>query len=258
MLPWMGNCIRTSLAGGAEVTKPVSIEFGDLVEALFLERPNRFLVVCRLQETGKEVLAHLADPGRLKELLLPGAKLFLRFAHHPRRKTKWSVVLVQTPDETTYVSLHAAMANQLTSEALQAGVIADLAHWDIERQEYTYGGSRWDFLLQRDQGLMLLEVKSCTLVQDGMAMFPDAVTARGRRHVQELTALVSKGKFAGAVLFVIQREDAAAFRPAGHIDPDFAEALKRADQHGVKLFAYNCQVRPESITWGQELRMELS
>ena len=174
--------------------EPVSIRFGDLATASFLDRPNRFIVRCRLTETGAEVEAHLADPGRLKELLLPGAALHLRFAGDPRRKTQWSAVLVLAPDHMTHVSLQATLANRLVAQALDAGLIGPLANWETQRMEYSYGGSRWDFLLKNSQGRqMLLEGKSCTLVQDGIAMFPDAVTERGRRHVQELTRLRAAG-----------------------------------------------------------------
>jgi len=241
------------------MTEPVSIRFGDLATASFLDRPNRFIVRCRLTETGEDVQAHLADPGRLKELLLPGATLHLRFVDDPQRKTQWSAVLVLAPDHRTYVSLQAALANRLVEQALKAGIIGQLANWDTKRREYAYGSSRWDFLLKNSKGRqMLLEVKSCTLVQDGVAMFPDAVTERGRRHVQELTRLRDKSGFETAVLFVVQRGDGKIFRPAVHIDPAFAEALKVAHHSGVKVFVYDCAVDPMGITWGRELGMDFS
>lgn len=214
--------------GGVILQEKFSIEFGELTTAIFIERPNRFLVSCRL-ETGEVVEAHLADPGRLKELLLPGALLYLRFVDNPKRKTKWSVILVKAPGKDTLVSLQSTLANRIARKALEHGAILELADWQVVRPEYSLGKSRWDFLLEdKQENKLLLEVKSCTLVHDGVAMFPDAVTERGKKHLQELTQLHTSGDFACAVLFVVQRNDAKVFKPAQHIDPAFAEALRVA------------------------------
>ncbi|HBN95160.1 MAG TPA: DNA/RNA nuclease SfsA [Firmicutes bacterium] len=239
--------------------KSVSIKFGDLHKGSFLERPNRFIVRCRIDDGGEEVEAHLADPGRLKELLLPGAVLYLSPADNPSRKTRWSASLVLAPDGVTLVSLQSTMANRMVAKALEQRAIPDLADWELKRAEYTLGRSRWDFYLEHPQGKrLLLEVKSCTLVQDWIAMFPDAVTERGRRHVQELTRLKANGDFETGVLFVVQRRDGKEFRPAKHIDPAFANALVIAHERGVKLMAYNCLVDATGITWGRRLGITLS
>ncbi len=235
----------------------ISLEFGPLVPARFVERPNRFVVHCRLESSGELVAAHLADPGRLKELLVPDARLYLRQAAEPTRKTRWSVILVQAAS-SVLVSLQSALVNHLAAEALRRGAIAELAEWHVLRSEYTQGGSRFDFLLENDGGeRLLLEVKSCTLVQEGTALFPDAVTARGTRHVQELTELQSTGEFQGGVLFVVQRADAKTFSPAAQIDPRFAQALRRAQQAGVRVLSYNCTVEETAITWGHRLPVDL-
>lgn len=237
----------------------VAIQLGPLTKASFLERPNRFIVRCRLERTGEVVEAHLADPGRLKELLVPGACLYLRQADNPKRKTKWSVILVEAVESSVLVSLQSTMANHLARQAIESGAISGLKGWFLERAEYTKGNSRWDFLLTNAKGnKLLLEVKSCTLVEDGVAMFPDAVTARGKRHVEELTRLKVNGDFTCAVLFVVQRSDAEIFKPAGHIDPSFAEALKGAVKEGVEVFVYNCRVDETEIAWGAELPIHLS
>lgn len=237
----------------------ICIKFADLVRASFLDRPNRFIVRCRLNGSDEEVQAHLADPGRLKELLLPEAVVYLRPADNYKRKTKWSASLVLAPDGVTLVSLQSTLANRLTAQALEKGAIPELAGWDRKRAEYTVGRSRWDFCLENSQGRrLLLEVKSCTLVEDGIAMFPDAVTERGKRHVQELTRFQAEGDYETAVLFVVQRADGERFRPATHIDPAFASALKTADNHGVRLLVYNSLVDVTGITWGRKLRIDFS
>ncbi|NMB00095.1 MAG: DNA/RNA nuclease SfsA [Firmicutes bacterium] len=236
----------------------VSIRFGDLITALFLERPNRFLVRCQLQSTGEVVEAHLADPGRLKELMVPGALLYLRFVNNPTRKTKWSVVLVKAPDQLSLVSLQSTLANHLAHQALAARAVSGLEDWQVVRPEFTYGKARWDFLLENTTGKqMLLEVKSCTLVQDGVAMFPDAVTERGRKHVQALTRLHASGEFACAMLFVVQRSDANLFKPAEHIDPAFDQAFRAACDGGVQTFVYNCRVDDKEISWGTKIPIHL-
>lgn len=244
--------------GGVWVQEPISVEFGNLVEATFLERPNRFIVLCRINHSGEKAEAHLADPGRLKELLLPGAQIYLRYAFRPGRKTKWSVMLVLAPDGVTLVSLQATMANRLAGRALAAKVIPELADWKVIRAEYTLGSSRWDFYLKDGDRQLLLEVKSCTLVAEGIAMFPDAVTERGRRHVQELTRLKEAGEFETAVLFVVQRANSERFRPAAHIDPAFAEALQNAYDRGVKVMVYNACVDLNGIRWGKRLLIDFS
>lgn len=237
--------------------KDISVAFGPLVKARFLERPNRFVVHCRVESSGDEVTAHLADPGRLKELLVPGALLFLRPSENPQRSTKWTVVLVEAPG-SLLVSLQSTLVNQLTGKALQAHAVPALTGWSVVRPEYSWGSSRFDFLLESAAGKkLLLEVKSCTLVQDGTALFPDAVTERGARHLRELTELQRQGDYQTAVLFVIQRSDALRFAPAVHIDARFAEALRQAHAAGVRILAYNCVIDEEGITWGQELPVQL-
>jgi sugar fermentation stimulation protein A len=159
----------------------------------------------------------------------------------------------------TLVSLQTTLANRLTAKALAAGAIEELAGWEVKRAEYTYGRSRWDFYLEGlAQERLLLEVKSCTLVSEGIAMFPDAITERGKRHVQELTRLKLGGEFETAVLFVVQRADGERFRPAKQIDPAFSEALRTANDQGVKLIVYNSLVDLAGITWGRQLPVDFS
>lgn len=260
MLSFIGNSTKYDQGcGGARVPRDISIKFGDLVKASFLQRSDRFLVLCRLDHSKEIALAHLADPGRLKELLVPGALLYLRFTDNPKRKTQWSVVLVMAPDGVTLVSLQPTLANHLAAQAIERGGLPELGDWRLKRPEYAHGNSRWDFLLENAQGAqMLLEVKSCTLVNDGIAMFPDAVTKRGKRHVQELAQLHASGGFFAAMLFVVQRADARAFRPATHIDPAFAEALRLAHSGGVKVAVYNSEVDVTAITWGRELSIDFA
>lgn len=240
----------------------VSVSFRNkLRKAVFVDRPNRFLVRCRLTEVLKGtglagmtkaaeaplMEAHLADPGRLKELLVPGRCLWIAPAEKPGRKTAWSVVLCETPDGGGLVSLDSTMPNRLMENAFHAG-LNEFKDWRLLRREYRMGRSRWDFLLEHreksDGRQMALEVKSVTLVVNGVALFPDAVTDRGARHMRELSELAQADGWAAAVIFVVQREDALAFRAAGELDPAFAAALKEAVRAGVKVYCRKCRVTP--------------
>lgn len=224
----------------------IRLPFGPLRRATFLERPNRFLLRCKLGE--EPVEAHLPDPGRLQELLFPGAPVWLSPSDNSRRRTRWSAVLAQDPKSGALVSIQSTLVNYLVQEALAAGALEEFSQWDLIRSEYLYASSRWDFLLGRPDGKrLLLEAKSVTLVEGGTAMFPDAVTARGRRHVLELAELQQAGEFETALLFVVQRDDAVRFAPARHIDPAFTMALQLAHEQGVKVYARACEVRLDGI-----------
>jgi sugar fermentation stimulation protein A len=243
---------------------------GELRPGVFLARPNRFL--CRVlldgpagSPMGDPVEAHLPDPGRLKELLVPGRRVRVEAAANPDRRTQWTLRLVELPDRLgqrdreRWVSLDTTLPNRLVGQGLREGLLEEFDGWELVRSEVTRGGSRFDFLLQREADVgeadvgemgpreeLLLEVKSVTLVKDGLALFPDAVTARGRRHVEELTGIVREGGRA-AVLFVAQREDVREIRAAAAIDPAFARALETAIQAGVGVLGRRCRVGPQGI-----------
>lgn len=231
-----------------------------LVPSRFLERPNRFLVRCRLEagsgrraDGGPVVDAHLPDPGRLRELLRPWRRVWLR--PEPggagRRRTGWTAALVETPDREGLVSVDTTVPNRLVEAALEAGALEELARWELERREVSLGGSRLDFLLRDRSGTPLaLEVKSVTLVEDGVGLFPDAVTARGARHVRELASLAGREGWEAAVLFVVQRPDARRIRAAREIDPDFADALAEAKAAGVRVLGRRCRVRRDRVELG--------
>lgn len=226
----------------------VSLDWGaPLVPARFLHRPNRFIVHARLdaEGEGREVVAHLADPGRLKELLIPGVRLGLRpEPQSPTRKTRFTAMLVEAPeaDGGDWVSVNTTVPNLLVRKALADGVLEEFGGWRLARHEVPWGSSRLDFLLESDDGRRLyVEAKSVTLVEEGVALFPDAVTARGTRHLEELMDAVEEGHEA-AVLFVLQRRDASRIVAARSIDPVFSETLARARKAGVRVLGRRCSV----------------
>ncbi len=213
---------------------------GPLQTGRFLERPNRFLTIVDLD--GERVEAHLPDPGRLEELLVPGRRVWLRPAAGAHRRTRYTLTLVEAPGSGELISVVTAYPNEMVAEALEAGRIAELSDWNVVAREWRRGRSRFDFLLEdAGDGRMLLEVKSVTLVDGDRGLFPDAVTARGARHVRELAEAVDDGLEA-AVLFVVQRSDARSVTAARAIDPKFADALEAAATVGVRTLGYRCAI----------------
>jgi len=224
---------------------------GPLVRAHFIHRPNRFLLQVRLEDTGELVEAHMADPGRLKELLLPEKRIWLRPASNPHRKTRWTAVLVESPDGKELVSLDTTLPNRLIGEALREKSLEELVEWDFVRGEVAMGRSRLDFLLSASGGRqMALEVKSVTLVDAGVGLFPDAVTERGARHVRELAEIAQRPLWEAAVLFVLQRADGEKIRAARSIDSRFADSLSRAEESGVRVLGRRCEVHEDRLELG--------
>jgi sugar fermentation stimulation protein A len=222
-----------------------------LIPARFAARPNRFIVEAVLAD-GRQVQAHLADPGRLRELLLPGAELRLRpVAPESQRRTRYTVALVRSSEPPrVWVSVDTTLPNRLARRLLEEGRVRGAPRGWTVRPEVRHGASRFDFELRGDGGdSMLVEVKSVTLVANGVALFPDAPTVRGARHVRELAAVAGNGGRA-MVLFVVQRNDARLVRPNPATDPDFALALAEARGAGVLLRAARFRLTPSGrATW---------
>jgi sugar fermentation stimulation protein A len=215
-----------------------------LLKAGFIARENRFRARVRL--AGQEVAAHVPNSGRLSELLEPDREVLVAEARAPHRVTDYDLLMVRLPD--TLVSIDARLPNKLFLEAVRKGALSEFEGLSSARGEVAYGRSRLDFLLQseNDDARCLVEVKSVTLVQEGVARFPDAVTGRGRRHVRELCdALRAVGR--AAVVFIIQRHDARAFAPHDASDPAFGTTLREVAARGVEVYAYTCRVIPEEV-----------
>lgn len=194
---------------------------------------------------------HLPDPGRLRELLIAETRVWIRAAASPTRRTRWSAVLVAAPGGEGLVSIDTTLPNALVHRALAADALPEFHPFRLERAEWPHGRSRLDFLLRHPHGSALaVEVKSVTLVEEGIARFPDAVTARGARHVRELAELARQPGYEAAVFFVLQRDDATAVQAARSIDPDFADALEQAREAGVRILARRCRVELDRLALG--------
>ncbi|MGC9357716.1 MAG: DNA/RNA nuclease SfsA [Anaerolineae bacterium] len=230
------------------------LDFPTLIPAFFVRRDNRFRTQVSLK--GEEIAAYLPNPGRLEELLEPGRKVLLRPApasSRSSRRTGYDLLLIEAGD--VWVSLDSRLPNPLMERMLRGGWFSAFEAYPEIQREVRLGRSVIDFRLDGAEPSSTLpseqpcwiEVKSVTLVEEeGTAAFPDAPTKRGRRHVRELQAAVREGARA-AVVFVVQREDAARFAPHDATDPEFGEALREAVAAGVETYAVRCRVTPEGI-----------
>ena len=230
------------------------VEIGKhLVEARFQERLNRFaaLVEC----DGRQEMVHVANSGRMRELLYPGRRVLLRPAPGSHRKTQYDLALVDLG--FTLASADARLPNALVAEALEAGCLAPFIGYPSLRREATFGESRLDLLLEGPSGKCYIETKSVTLVVNGAGLFPDAPTSRGVKHLHSLEEAVVTGHRAAAV-FVVQREDARTFSTNDSADPEFALALRQATARGVEAYAYRCSVTEQAITLSDPLPLELA
>ncbi|MBT5472284.1 MAG: DNA/RNA nuclease SfsA [Nitrospina sp.] len=229
------------------------MRFGEkIVEGVFLERPNRYLA--RVEIDGKEVLAHVPDPGRLPGLLLAQRKVQLVHQPSEKRKTDYTLVLVR--HGSIWVSTFPAFANSLVGNALMEQSLPFLKGYSSFASEVKAGNSRFDFRLGFPRGAAYVEVKSVSLVEDGIGKFPDAPTQRGIKHVKELIEFCEKG-YRAAVLFVSQRSDTQSITCNDEIDPEFGECLRRAEKEGVELYGMNCKVTPTTISLNHAVEVKL-
>lgn len=214
-----------------------------IVEAEFVKRPNRFQGYVLLD--GNEILTHVPNTGRCKEILIPGCIVQLREELNPNRKTPYS--LIAAYKDGKLINIDSQIPNKVVEEALINGKIDKLKSYTKVLREKTFGNSRFDFKLENEDGqLYYLEVKGVTLEEDQWSRFPDAPTDRGRKHILELIEVVEQGMGAG-IIFLIQMEDVKKFSPNDTTDPKFGEALRLAKSKGVDIFAYNCSVDSEGI-----------
>jgi sugar fermentation stimulation protein A len=208
------------------------------IEAEFVFRVNRFTAEVDLD--GRRESVHIPNTGRMQELLVEDAPVLLLDRDRPGRKTRWDLVAVRYGSE--WVSVDSRVPNIVLGEAVAAGAIPELRGLTVSRPEHTWGSSRFDFLLAGGGKEVLLEVKGCTLVrEDGLALFPDAPTMRGARHVRELGEARTEG-FRSVVVVIIQRSDGRVFAPNDRTDPAFGDALRTAVAAGVEVIAYNTDV----------------
>lgn len=219
--------------------------------AVFKVRYNRFLG--EVQMEGGCSLCFIPNPGRMEELLGTNTVVYLLEKHSGDRKTYFDLVLVDL--DGTLVSIDSRVPNKVVAEGIEMGQIPEFHGMKIRAFEPYFLDSRFDLQLVGDSGSLMLELKSCTLVSDGIGLFPDAPTERGRRHLRTLVRALETGR--AAMLFLIQRSDVRVFQPNEGTDPEFAAALRYAAEHGVEIIAYSSDVTLQGVSLGRRVPVKL-
>lgn len=235
---------------GLPVVSSVTLT-GRLLEGEFSKRLNRFLTLVEIN--GEKFECFLPNPGKMRELLIPRTKVLLREVKKGQRRTSFDLVCVF--QKNGWISVDSRLPNKLVNVALREGDIAELTGYSTIIPEHNFGSVRFDFFLQNHRPC-LVEVKSCTLVKNGRAFFPDAVTLRGRKHLETLVEARRVG-FRACILFIVQRNDATTFSPNDVTDPDFGKALRRATAKEVEVYTYSSHFERDTIFLNGKLKVEL-
>ena len=226
------------------------MRYEQVKKGIFLARPNRFIAHVLVDDT--ETVCHVKNTGRCRELLVPGAAVYLEKGTNPNRKTAYDLIAVEKNGKL--INMDAQAPNKVFHEWAASGGFAPEV--TAIRPEYAYGGSRLDFCIETKERLHLVEVKGVTLEDGGHTRFPDAPTERGVKHLHELMRAVELGHRATA-FFVIQMADVADFAPNDATHPAFGEALRQAKAAGVNITAYSCRVTPDSMAIDQPVEVLL-
>lgn len=231
------------------------MKYKKVLSGRFLSRPNRF--IAKVEVDGIEGTAHVKNTGRCRELLIEESVVYLSLADNRERKTKYDLIAVEktlSDNQTVLINMDSQAPNGAVEEWLKKGGI--FSQNARIRREVRYGDSRFDFYIEDGETKAFLEVKGVTLEQDGIAMFPDAPTERGVKHIRELIACLDDG-YQAFVLFVVQMKGVKLFRPNDVTHKTFGDALRQADKSGVKILAMDCVVTEDSIEIDSPVTVEL-
>lgn len=223
--------------------------YNHILPGRFLDRPNRF--IAHVEIDGVTETVHVKNTGRCRELLIPGATVYLQESQNPARKTRYDLIAVEKG--SLLINMDAQAPNHAAAEYLPL-LFPDLT---LLRPEVKYGNSRFDFYLETPGERRFVEVKGVTLETGGVAKFPDAPTLRGVKHLQELTRCLEDG-YAATVLFIIQMKGVTRFCPNDDTHPAFGTALREAVRRGVDVRAVDCLVTPESLVADQPVTVDLT
>ena len=216
------------------------MKYQKIIKGEFVVRVNRFTAKVKIETA--EVLCHVKNTGRLRELLVEGTEVYLEKADNPTRKTAYSLIAVKK--DGFLVNIDSQAPNKMVREWLEEHKTENKMLY--LKPECTFGNSRFDFYMETEQKKEWIEVKGVTLVENEIAMFPDAPTQRGMKHIEELIRAVQEG-YSAKIIFVIQRKGVKAFSPNKVMHPDFAEALRKAAEVGVEILAYDSIVTENSV-----------
>jgi len=227
----------------------------ELVSGTLIRRYKRFLADVRLH-SGEQVTAHCANSGRMTACCEPGRTVYLSRHDNPKRKLKYTWELIEMP--TSLVGVNTMIPNRLVHQSVVSGAVEELGGYANAIREVNVGKhSRIDLLLSNsDRDRCYVEVKNCTLVENGVAHFPDAVTSRGLKHLVELETLVADG-YRCVMFYLIQRMDATLFRPADTVDPAYGKQLRRVLKSGVEILVYDVSIDLSSISLDRKIPFEI-
>lgn len=228
------------------------MRYKNVVNAIFLKRPNRF--VAHVDLDGKEEIVHVRNTGRNKEILVKGTRVVLEKSENPNRKTAYSLVCGYKGD--MLINIDSQIPNAVVAEGIRNKKIKEFLDVTKLKREVFYGNSRFDIYFEIHDKKGFIEVKGVTLEQDGCAMFPDAPTERGTKHICEMVKAVQEG-YLGYIFFLIQLKGAKYFTPHAEMDKNFAEALKYASENGVRILAYDSLVYENEITIDSQIQVLL-
>ena len=225
-----------------------------LIQGTLIKRYKRFMADLKLRN-GHLVTAHCPNSGSMLGCSEPGRTVYLTRHNNPKRRFKYTWEIIEMP--TSLVGVNTLIPNKLVKTSILADKIQDLSGFDRVRSEIKYGGnSRIDLLLEKGESQCFVEVKNCTLVTDGVAYFPDAVTSRGLKHLVELQQQVRLGN-RGVMFFVVQRTDANVFKPADHIDPVYGKELRKAFRNGIEIMVYDVILDLKGVELNQRMPYEI-
>lgn len=222
------------------------MRYEEMEPAVFLERPNRFIAYVETA-CGREI-CHVKNTGRCRELLVPGAEIYVQRNHNPSRKTSLDLITVRKGERL--INMDSQIPNHVAAQWLrESGFVSPYA---VIKPEKKYGNSRFDLYIEDGDRKLFMEVKGVTLEEDGVVRFPDAPTERGVKHLKELTAALSEG-YEAAVLFVIQMNQVKYLEPNDRTHAAFGDALRQAAAAGVQVLAIDCQVEIDGIYPGKQV-----
>lgn len=216
------------------------MHYSNIIEGIFLSRPNRFLA--QVEIGGREETVHVKNTGRCRELLIPGTKVLLTKSANPARKTAYDLVSVYKGDRL--VNMDSQAPNEMAAEWVKGGGF--ISGITAVKREKVFGNSRFDLYIEAGERRIFMEVKGVTLEENGVARFPDAPTERGVRHVEELADCVKAG-YEACLFFVVQMKGVTFLEPNWRTHPAFGEALRYAASREVRIMAYDCQVFPGTV-----------
>lgn len=216
------------------------MKYKDIKSGIFLSRPNRF--IAKVEVDGVVTTCHVKNTGRCRELLLPGVTVYVEKSDNPARKTGFSLIAVRKGERL--INMDSQAPNKAVQEWLLKGnLLKDMMSVKAEK---SYGESRFDFYMETADKKIFMEVKGVTLEENGVAMFPDAPTLRGVKHIKELCHCVKEG-YEAYILFVIQMDKVELFKPNDGTHPEFGEALREAKKQGVHVLAMDCIIAEDSM-----------